>query len=364
MNRNSNPLLSRTAAALIAAVAATACVAPAMAQQQPTKEDGPTPMQMQPRMMVGVEVLDFGTVPDNELLSKEFKIRNEGRANLEIKSLQASCGCTRPETDREILRPGEEATITVGFKPFNRVGIQNQRVTISTNDPERPTTVVRVKADVQPRLFLEPKVLQFPGMRKGDPMKRTIKVAGRESDFEVTNVVFDGPGEYTWELGQKQEVLKAGTTLYEYEVDITAQGDVPVGNSILNLTIQTNDPVQPSKPMRASLTMLGELVVTPARVGLRALRPGTQFSSQVRVTHRGRAPFEISEAVIEDISGSQVEAEVVKLDDFSYRINVLGTATDSGRFVRGKIILKTTVEGEDDIEVPYFGTLLGQRPAR
>ena len=58
------------------------------------------------------------------------------------------------------------------------------------------------------------------------------------------------------------------------------------------------------------------------------------------------------------------EVEIVKLDDFSYRLNFIGTATETGRFVRGKIKLKTNIDGESEIEVPYFGTLLGQRSVR
>lgn len=327
----------------------------AMAQQ------GPTPRQMQPKMAYDVQIVDFGVIPDTELVYKEFELRNEGAANLEIKSLQASCGCTRPEIDREVLRPGDVAVVKVGFKPFGRSGVQNQRITISTNDPERPTAIVRVRADVQPRMFIEPKVLQFASMARGESKTVTMKVSGRESNFEITDIKFPARGDFSYEIEGPVEVNKGGVTLQEYTVNVSAGGDLEIGRSNVNVLMLTNDPLEPRKNVRASITVLGDMIATPPRVGLRSLRAGDTFTSQVRVTNRQRKPFEIRDVIVRDVSGSTVEVEVVKLDEYSYRLNLSGKATETGRFVRGNLLVQTDIEGEETLEVQYFGTLIGGR---
>jgi hypothetical protein len=76
---------------------------------------------------------DFGKIPQGKPVTHKFEVTNAGTDSLKITNVQASCGCTTPDWEREkVQAPGEKTTITVGFNaasegPFNKV------ITISYN---------------------------------------------------------------------------------------------------------------------------------------------------------------------------------------------------------------------------------------
>jgi Protein of unknown function (DUF1573) len=76
---------------------------------------------------------DFGKIPQGKPVTHTFEIINTSKDSLKIANVQASCGCTTPEWDRDkVQAAGQKTKITVGFNaasegPFNKV------ITISYN---------------------------------------------------------------------------------------------------------------------------------------------------------------------------------------------------------------------------------------
>jgi Protein of unknown function (DUF1573) len=76
---------------------------------------------------------DFGKIPQGKPVTHTFEVINTGKDSLKIANVQASCGCTTPEWDRDKVQAvGQKTKITVGFNaasegPFNKV------ITISYN---------------------------------------------------------------------------------------------------------------------------------------------------------------------------------------------------------------------------------------
>jgi hypothetical protein len=76
---------------------------------------------------------DFGKIPQGKPVTHKFEVTNAGTDSLKISNVQASCGCTTPDWERDkVQAPGEKTTITVGFNaasegPFNKV------ITVSYN---------------------------------------------------------------------------------------------------------------------------------------------------------------------------------------------------------------------------------------
>ncbi len=59
---------------------------------------------------------DFGKIPQGKPVTHIFDVMNSGKDSLRINNVQASCGCTTPEWDREkVQAPGEKTKITVGY---------------------------------------------------------------------------------------------------------------------------------------------------------------------------------------------------------------------------------------------------------
>jgi Protein of unknown function (DUF1573) len=85
---------------------------------------------------------DFGKIPQGKPVTYVFEVANSGKAAFKLDNVQASCGCTTPEWDREkAIEPGASSKITVGYNaaaegPFNKLvtitynGTQTKQLTI------------------------------------------------------------------------------------------------------------------------------------------------------------------------------------------------------------------------------------------
>jgi hypothetical protein len=59
---------------------------------------------------------DFGKIPQGKPVTHIFEVSNGGNESIKIDNVQASCGCTTPEWEREkVLKGGEATKITVGY---------------------------------------------------------------------------------------------------------------------------------------------------------------------------------------------------------------------------------------------------------
>ena len=58
---------------------------------------------------------DFGKIPQGKPVTHMFTVENIGKDSLKIDNVQASCGCTTPEWNREPIAPNGTAKIKVGY---------------------------------------------------------------------------------------------------------------------------------------------------------------------------------------------------------------------------------------------------------
>ncbi len=58
---------------------------------------------------------DFGKIPQGKPVYYSFEIENTGNSALKLDNVQASCGCTTPEWNRESIPAGGTDKIKVGY---------------------------------------------------------------------------------------------------------------------------------------------------------------------------------------------------------------------------------------------------------
>jgi hypothetical protein len=100
-----------------------------------------------PRAIVPFTSFTFGDVYRGENISQIFVIRNEGDADLEIKDFKSGCGCEVARWDK-VIPPGKEGTATLEVQTASQSGEISKSATLHTNDPERPTIVFTLIANV------------------------------------------------------------------------------------------------------------------------------------------------------------------------------------------------------------------------
>jgi hypothetical protein len=95
-----------------------------------------------PKLVIPVQKIDFGRQPKAKSLTKSILIKNVGKADLNIESVQPSCGCTTVETPPKVVAPGKTATIKLKIDTGQAPGSHTKSVTIKTNDPVQPVAQV------------------------------------------------------------------------------------------------------------------------------------------------------------------------------------------------------------------------------
>ena len=84
---------------------------------------------------------DFGKIPFGRPVTHDFLITNKGKEAIKIEDVQASCGCTTPEWNREPIAPGTSSTIKVGYNAATE-GAFSKTVTVFYNGQQQKTIVI------------------------------------------------------------------------------------------------------------------------------------------------------------------------------------------------------------------------------
>ena len=66
-------------------------------------------------LSVKEDIYDFGTIPQGKPVYHFFMIGNNGATPLKLENVQASCGCTTPEWNKEPIAAGGTDKIKVGY---------------------------------------------------------------------------------------------------------------------------------------------------------------------------------------------------------------------------------------------------------
>ncbi len=86
---------------------------------------------------------DFGKIPQGKPVNHVFEVTNKSNVALKITNINASCGCTTPEWEKDkVVAPGEKTKITVGYNaaaegPFTKF------ITVTYNDTQSKQLTIK-----------------------------------------------------------------------------------------------------------------------------------------------------------------------------------------------------------------------------
>ncbi|MGV8095880.1 MAG: DUF1573 domain-containing protein [Mangrovibacterium sp.] len=91
---------------------------------------------------------DFGNIKQGDRVEYEFIIQNKGKRDLIVRDVKTSCGCTIVSPAKKIVSSNESVPVKVIFDSAGKKGRQNKAITVITNDPKRPTSILRVSTNI------------------------------------------------------------------------------------------------------------------------------------------------------------------------------------------------------------------------
>jgi hypothetical protein len=85
---------------------------------------------------------DFGKIPQGKPVNHIFEFVNTGNKPLALDKVQASCGCTTPEWNKDTVAVGATAVIKVGYNAANE-GPFIKPVTITYNGDQTKQIIIK-----------------------------------------------------------------------------------------------------------------------------------------------------------------------------------------------------------------------------
>jgi hypothetical protein len=176
-----------------------------------------------------------------------FKYENKGTTTVHIKAVKPSCGCTTAALAKNDVAPGEKGEIIATFNIGDRIGVQEKSVTVETDDPASPQTVLKFKATIAQLLELQPTFVYWQANEPAQPKTIMAKAAKGAAVKKVD--VTSSSGDFTAKV-------EPGATAGEFKIVV--------------------QPKDTAKPLNATLTIKPD--AAPAKIyyaAARVMPPGT-----------------------------------------------------------------------------------------
>lgn len=103
--------------------------------------------QHAPRAVTPSTDFSFGDIYRGEIISQIFVVKNDGDAELKLTDFTSGCGCEVISWDKSVP-PGKEGKATLEVQTVSQSGEISKTATLHTNDPERPTIIFTLTANV------------------------------------------------------------------------------------------------------------------------------------------------------------------------------------------------------------------------
>lgn len=121
-------------------------------------------------------IQELTTGPADEILSAEFAFRNEGPQAISFLSVATSCGCTTAKPEKTIYQPGERGSIRVILTKRNLVGLREERIFVTTDEPENPAITLQLRVTISAPLKITPRLLVWGFGEKATMKTITLEI--------------------------------------------------------------------------------------------------------------------------------------------------------------------------------------------
>jgi len=349
---------------LAATTASAQLVGPMPADPKSPEPVGDVLFNGKPKIEFEKTTSDLGKILDTAPKPLKFKFKNTGGAPLLISDVHATCGCTVPQLAKRQYNPGEEGVIDVTYNPHGKRGKQNQRVTVSTNDPNAAQFVLNVEAEVVPLVAADPPMVALGQVPKGEGKTISLTVTSREPNWALGEATFTSNKFLAVKTTPMAEVDVNGEKLQQMTVEVTLKPEAGVGRIQEELRLVPTDSKYQTVRLPVMAQIDGDLLLAPARLSLGVVDLNTDFKGQMKLSSRSGKKFSVASIAQ---SHGQNEFDPIEFairaepmnpaadgTSDSFTIIVSGTAPAAQKRSQMEFTIKTNVVGEEEIKVPVY----------
>ncbi len=289
---------------------------------------------------------DFGTVARGAKVEFPFVFENLYLEDLHIESVRSSCGCTRFEYPKEVIKTYQKGTILAIIDTRTFLGEKRATLTVKFDKPFLAEVPLQVRSYIRRDVVLQPGVIRFQ-TNQGEKAAQKIAVsyAGRD-DWTVTSI------KSPWPFLETKLVEKLrGNGRVEYELWVGLTKETPVGYLNGQVTLLTNDldPKKSQIPLVIEGQVTATLSVRPDSLTFLSPPDGPPMKRNLVV--QANQPFEILSA---DCPDDRLE---VTLPTTAKKLHLLPvTFQPNGKAGKSNapLILKTDLGDHAQMKVDIF----------
>lgn len=183
-----------------------------------------------------------------------FPFQNTGESSVTILSTKTSCGCTTATLSQTTFQPGESGQIDVAFAFGERTGKQSKTIVVTTDDPESPTTTLRLRVDIPVLWETKPRFVYWQAGDEPESKRLAVEIK-HDQPIRLLEIESDNPA-FTAEIEPVEEGKK-------YEIVVTPTPEtLAAGQSVRGLLrIKTDFPDEQNPK---TLNLVARLIGTPS----------------------------------------------------------------------------------------------------
>jgi hypothetical protein len=204
-----------------------------------------------PELAVVESNYNFGTVSQGKKVQHNFVVRNSGDAILQIKELNASCGCTAAKPSSSLIPPGKSAEIQVIFDTTNFSGKVQKSVSVVTNAGRSPNFTLNLDGNIVEELQVAPRQLSLGPVKPGVAKQASVTVTNRGANSVKLLSVSANSTSLQIKAVIKKAELKPGET-GTIELAITPRSEAKVLSGYLHIITDSPHKKEITVPVYAS----------------------------------------------------------------------------------------------------------------
>ncbi|MBD3347146.1 MAG: DUF1573 domain-containing protein [Chitinivibrionales bacterium] len=191
----------------------------------------------------------YGTFKEraHERISYSIAVGNKGTETMKINDVRKSCGCTDVTYDT-LIKPGKTGHIKPVIDLKGIRGMMTKSVTVLSNDPEKPSQKIHLKAYIIPFVHIQSRYIRL--VVGNNPKKVDVFIKADIKDFKVTDMYLYNmnkgedkgrPISIPFKLSSLNKKDKHGTHQYRLSLPPPSLNDSVYGIFVL----KTNHPKRP-----------------------------------------------------------------------------------------------------------------------
>jgi hypothetical protein len=303
----------------------------------------------------------FGMAAQQAKIEKDWVIKNEGEANLELSKGPPACSCTIADfangQNTISLKPGEKTTLHLTFHTNNYNGAYHKPATVVTNDPLHPTLEFVGEGTIRPSVVLyppEPTINYLEISNDQDDHRSSLALYSPDRpEIRITELISSRPNKIVVAHEPlAPEDCKELKVQQGHRITINVLGTMPLGAFREEVVVKTDHPKQPELKLTVAGKMVGPISTSPERLRLFPVYSRTGATGSLTMTVRGLRPttFEIAR------KPEKFKVEIAPNDQTrqagQYRLTVTVPPGLPPELIMDEIVLKTDHPKAAEVKIP------------